>query len=215
MPSIWASISWMTLVSLSASSAERRPLLIFSANRLMSLCASNRKEWSGWSSAVCFSRSCIHPNPLCVNAVHPTGNITPVWLHIQICHLDQQLISRNPLHRLYHQVTQTLFLFVLTHILLYWVKDKIRKKKKETAWENNWNYVASYDKLLKRAKFAIHFLATRGQSCSTVNHLASALYAIVNWDQGEDMTRFCGAWLHFWILSVQPVSPVLPLTTAS
>lgn len=93
-------------------------------------------------------------------------------------------------------------------------KTKIVKKK-ETVWENNWNYVASYDKLLKRAKFAIHFLATRGQSCSTVNHLASALYAIVNWDQGEDMTRFCGAWLQFWILSVQPVSPVLPLTTAS
>lgn len=56
-PSMCASISWMTLVSLSASSAERRPLLIFSANRLMFLWASSRYAWSGWSSAVCFSRS--------------------------------------------------------------------------------------------------------------------------------------------------------------
>lgn len=56
-PSMCASISWMTLASLSASSAEWRPLLILSASRLMSLWASSRYKWSGWSSGVCLSRS--------------------------------------------------------------------------------------------------------------------------------------------------------------
>lgn len=57
IPSMCASISWMTLASLSASSAERRPLLIFSAKCLMFLWASKRYGWSGWSSEVCLSRS--------------------------------------------------------------------------------------------------------------------------------------------------------------
>lgn len=57
-PSMCASISWITLASRSASSAERRPLLIFSAKCLMSLWASSSNEWSGWSSEVCFSKSC-------------------------------------------------------------------------------------------------------------------------------------------------------------
>lgn len=56
-PSMCASISWMTLASLSASSAERLPLLIFSASRLMSLWASSKYGWSGWSSGVCLSKS--------------------------------------------------------------------------------------------------------------------------------------------------------------
>lgn len=56
-PSMCASISCMTRVSRSTSSALCRPLLILSANRFMFFWASSRCEWSGWSSGVCFSKS--------------------------------------------------------------------------------------------------------------------------------------------------------------
>lgn len=73
-------------------------------------------------------------------------------------HLNQQLVSRNPLNWLDHQITQSLFLFVLTHVLLLdW-----RQKKK--VWE----------KVFRMSGFKIRSVlnftdaATRWRSGSTV-----------------------------------------------
>lgn len=58
IPSMWDSISCTIRAFLSTSSALFMPLLILSATCLMLRWASMRKGWSGWSSGVCFSRSC-------------------------------------------------------------------------------------------------------------------------------------------------------------
>lgn len=139
-PSMCASISWMTLASLSASSAERRPLLIFSASRLMSLWASSKYAWSGWSSGVCLSRSLNkqHEHKYTSISLHMSSLLLNTgWGHLEdqqsyiLRYLNQQLVSRNPLDRFNHQVTQSLFLLVLTHVLLSeWRMDTRQGEKK-------------------------------------------------------------------------------------
>lgn len=138
-PSMCASISWMTLASLSASSAERRPLLIFSASRLMSLWASSKYAWSGWSSGVCLSRSLNkqHGHKYALISLHMSSlPLNTGWGQDQqsyiLRYLNQQLISRNPLDRFNHQVTQSLFLLVLTHVLLSEWRMATRQGEKMT-----------------------------------------------------------------------------------
>lgn len=55
---------------------------------------------------------------------------------IERIHLDQELISGNPLHRFNHQITQSLLFLVLTHVLLLegredgdgaWTEESARK----------------------------------------------------------------------------------------
>lgn len=62
---MWDSISCTILAFLSTSSALFMPLLILSATCLMLRWASMRKGWSGWSSGVCFSRSCRRDRARC------------------------------------------------------------------------------------------------------------------------------------------------------
>lgn len=62
---MWDSISCTIRAFLSTSSALFMPLLILSATCLMLRWASMRKGWSGWSSGVCFSRSCRGTEPGC------------------------------------------------------------------------------------------------------------------------------------------------------
>lgn len=208
IPSMWDSISCTIRAFLSTSSALFMPLLILSATCLMLRWASMRKGWSGWSSGVCFSRSChgdragLSPLPApghqqchcpspsqaavaagdgsspkeggtcpaerlrvrglqqgdCPQSDHlqegramctpgdtnfvtgggKRGQETPespescmearrsrglplCWCdtcHPGVTHLHQQLVSRDPLHRLDHQVGQGLLLLVLPHALL-------------------------------------------------------------------------------------------------
>lgn len=161
-PSMCASISWMTLASRSASSAERRPLLIFSASRLMSLWASSRYAWSGWSSAVCLRRSyksktwTIHKTV----AEHEGSWCSFTW-GSNTADLNQQLVSRDPLDRFDHQVSQRLFLLVLTHALL---SNGSREKDVSRSKIKRLHLMRKQVTLWQVWLTAVHVSTTRGQN---------------------------------------------------
>ena len=199
-PSMCASISWMTLASLSASSAERRPLLIFSASRLMSLWASSKYAWSGWSSGVCLSRSLSkqHEHKYTSISLQMSSLLLNTgWGHLGdqqsyiLRYLNQQFVSRNPLDRFNHQVAQSLFFLVLTHVLLSEWRMGTRQGEKMTQerpeQQDNW--------LRVHVSVALHVCATRWRSGSTVQTGRKTL-----WLKTETSTRTLKGFL-WWLMT--------------
>lgn len=79
---------------------------------------------------------------------------------MEIVHLDQQLVSRDPLDRFDHQISQSLLLLVLTHALLLYEdgKEYLRGEK----WLN-----------LEDAGGALHASTTRGRSGATAERCSA------------------------------------------
>jgi len=63
-----------------------------------------------------------------------------------IAHLHQQLVSGDPLHRLDHQVAQSLFLLVLTHVVLSGEpKEQRNEQRKEQRERGTIKYMKHHD----------------------------------------------------------------------
>lgn len=82
-------------------------------------------------------------------------------------HLNQQFISRNPLNRFDHQITQTLFLLVLTHVLL--LEQKTENKREVVKKTGTQESPKQRDRLFIRVTVALHVSTTRWRSGPIAN----------------------------------------------